>query len=152
MRYPIEQYDKNGFLNAPVWLKLGWLFLAKAWVVFIMAGASREKGVEVLELIYPVPTTLNIGLVVGAPAIILFWLLGLRHQDRKWVVRVFSYGRIITLLTVLAQLCLVVYQIYLDKGVFSWPNAITLVGLLWLMLFVLKSKRVRDCFHSPILN
>ncbi|WP_375753139.1 DUF2919 domain-containing protein [Vibrio sp. HN007] len=152
MRYPIEQYDKNGFLNAPVWLKLGWLFLAKAWVVFIMAGASREKGVEILEWIYPVPATLNIGLAVGAPAIVLFWLLGLRHQDRKWVVGIFSYGRIITLLTILAQLGLVVYQIYLEKGAFSWPNALTLVGLLWLLLFVQKSKRVRDCFHAPVLD
>ncbi|MDG3087439.1 DUF2919 domain-containing protein [Vibrio hannami] len=152
MRYPIEHYDKNGFLNAPVWLKLGWLFLAKAWVVFVMAGASRDTGARILELIYPVHSTLYMGLITGAPAIVLFWLLGLRHQDRKMVVKLFSYGKSVTLLTIIVQLFLLVYQIQLDKGVFSWPNAISLVGLLWLLLFVLRSKRVKDCFRAPILE
>jgi hypothetical protein len=152
VRYSIEQYDKHGFLNAPGWLWLGWLFLAKAWIIFIMAGVSREAGGKILEFIYPVRETLYIGLGAGGPVILLMWLFGLRHPDRQWLVRLLRYGKHITALTTLFQLWLVGYQIYLDRGNFSWPNALTLVGLLWLLIFVLKSRRVQDCFRSPLLS
>ncbi|MGO3799245.1 MAG: DUF2919 family protein, partial [Vibrio casei] len=48
MRYAIEEYDKNGYLKPSVWLYLGWLLLAKAWVVFVIAGASRDVGTRLL--------------------------------------------------------------------------------------------------------
>ncbi len=64
MRYLIDEYDKQGFLKPPVWLWLGWLFLAKAWVVFIVAGASREEGTKLLEIIYPIHSTFYIGLAI----------------------------------------------------------------------------------------
>ncbi|WED22519.1 DUF2919 domain-containing protein [Vibrio sp. JC009] len=152
MQYSIEQYDKHGFLQVPVWLSLSWFFLAKAWVVFIMAGVSRDAGVKVLEVIYPVTSTLYIGLIVGAPVLILFWLLGLRHPDRKWVLKVIHYGRALTISVTLAQIGLSAYQVYLDGGRFSWANALSLLMLFWILIFVMRSRRVRDCFRSPLLN
>ena len=152
MRYPIESYDKHGYLKAPVWLWLGWLFLAKAWVVFVVAGVSRESGAKLLEIIYPDHTTLYIGLVAGIPVMLFSWLIGLRSPERVLICRVIEYGKPVSVVTILGQLALVGYQIYLSRGAFSWSNALTLVGLLWFLLFVMKSRRVRDCFHSPLIK
>lgn len=152
MRYSIEEYDGDGFLKAPKWLWFGWLFLAKAWIVFVVAGASRDSGAELLEIIYPSRSTLYIGLVIGFPAIVLIWLLGLRKPERKRVCRLLTHGKWITLLTIAAQIELVAYQIYLENVQFNWANAMTLLGLLWLMLYVSKSRRARDCFRSPLLS
>ena len=152
MRYTIEEYNSDGFLKAPIWLWLGWLLLAKAWIVFVVAGASRNVGATLLEIIYPVHSTLYIGLVAGFPAITLMWLLGLRKTERKLICRLLTHGKIYTIFTVSIQLILVSYQIYLDDVQFSWPNAITLVSLLWLLIYVVKSRRVRDCFRSPLLT
>ncbi|WP_154218762.1 DUF2919 family protein, partial [Vibrio parahaemolyticus] len=41
MRYSFDQYDAHGFLKAPILVWLGWMFLARSWVVFAMAGGSR---------------------------------------------------------------------------------------------------------------
>lgn len=145
MRYPIEDYDKHGYLKAPIWLWLGWIFLAKAWVVFVVAGVSRESGSKLLEIIYPVKDTLYLGLAIGLPSILLMWLIGFRNPDRIWINRFISWGRGLTLLLIVGHLGLVIYQITLDKGVFSWSHSITAVLLIWFFLFVWKSRRLKEC-------
>lgn len=152
MRYSIEEYDSEGFLKAPKWLWFGWLFLAKAWVVFIVAGASRDSGAELLEIIYPIRSTLYIGLILGFPAIVLMWLLGLRKSERSRICTLLSYGKWITIITVSLQLLLVGYQTYLDNVQFSWANSLSLLGLVWLLIYISKSRRVQDCFQSPLLK
>ncbi|MBD1556025.1 DUF2919 domain-containing protein [Vibrio sp. S9_S30] len=145
MRYPIEDYDKHGYLKAPIWLWLGWIFLAKAWVVFVVAGVSRESGSKLLEMIYPVKDTLYLGLAIGLPSILLMWLIGFRNPDRAWLNRFISWGRGLTLLLIGGHFGLVIYQIKLDNGAFSWSNSITAVLLIWFFLFVWKSRRLKEC-------
>ncbi len=152
MRYSIEEYDDEGFLKAPKWLWLGWLFLAKAWIIFIVAGVSREVGTELLETIYPVHAALYTGLITGLPALILIWSIGLRKPQRKRVCILLSLGRGITQVTILTQLVVVIYQIYLESARFSWTNGITLLGLFWFLLYVSRSRRVKDCFCSPLMT
>lgn len=151
MRYSIDEYDSEGMLKVPKWLWLGWLFLAKAWIVFIVAGASRDLGAKVLEIIYPVHQTLYVGLATGLPAMFLIWLTGIRHSPLRFVGLLYRYGRSITLVTIFMQLALVSYQIYLDSLRFNWVNAFSLVGLGWLLLYTLKSQRVKACFkHQKV--
>ena len=50
VRYSLEQYDKHGFLKAPLWLWLGWLFLAKAWVIFILLVQAGKMALKFLIL------------------------------------------------------------------------------------------------------
>lgn len=152
MRYPIEHYDKHGFLKAPIWLWLGWFFLAKAWVVFVVAGVSRESGGKLLELIYPIRETLYIGLAMGFPSILMMWLIGFRHPDRPWVNRVMCYARGTTLLLALCHFALVVYQIVLSGHQFSWAHSISAVILIWFILFLVQSKRVKTCLRATHLD
>ncbi|MBW3694404.1 DUF2919 domain-containing protein [Vibrio sp. T187] len=152
MRYSIEQYDKNGFLKAPLTLWLGWLFLAKAWVVFIVAGASRDSGAKILEIVYPDHSMLYLGIAMGLPSILLMWLIGLRNADRKWINMAAAYGREVSLLVTTLQIAQTVYHVYLDHGLFRWSNAVTLVILLWLAIYLYKSRTVKACFAIPEFN
>jgi len=149
VRYSIEQYDKHGFLKAPKWLWLGWLFMAKAWVVFVVAGASRESGSKILNIVYPDHSMLYLGLAMGLPSIFLMWLISLRNPERGWVNKLVSWGKSITLVTVVSQFSQSVYHVYLEQGAFSWANGITMLVLLWFGLYVMKSRSVRDSFYNP---
>lgn len=150
MRYPIEQYDAQGYLKAPLWLWLGWFFLARAWVVFVVAGVSRSGGSEILAWVYPNTTTLFLGLASGLPGLILMWLIGLRQPQRPLINRVVCRGRWITLLTAGVQLVQTGYHAYLQHGQFQWADALTLLILLWLGLYLLRSRRVRACLNPPL--
>ncbi|KJY83767.1 membrane protein [Vibrio galatheae] len=148
MRYALEHYDKHGYLKAPTLVWLGWLFLAKAWVVFVVAGASRESGSKILSIVYPDHTMLYLGLIMGIPSILLMWLMGLRNPERGWINKIVAYGRGITLITALVQLSQTLYHVYLVHGAFSWANGAVMLLLLWLVIYVAKSRSVRDCFSS----
>ncbi len=151
VRYTIEQYDTHGYLKAPTWLWLGWLFLARAWIVFVVAGVSRDSGSQILSFVYPGNAALYIGLVAGVPGIALMWLISLRHPERRWINALFRTGRWLTLLTASVQFIQTGYHVYLQHGAFHWANALTLLILLWLVLYVYRSRSVRDCFLSPLM-
>ncbi|MDN3610682.1 DUF2919 domain-containing protein [Vibrio ostreicida] len=152
MRYAIEQYDKHGFLKAPKCLLLGWLFMAKAWVVFVVAGLSRSTGNTIINIIYPDYSMLYLGLAMGLPSVVLMWMISMRSPERKWLVRIFSWGKWITLSIAAAQLSQTLYHVYLHHGAFSWPNALTLLLILWFMMYIYTSRSVRDCFNSTSLS
>lgn len=150
--YRLEDYDKQGFLKPSLWLWFGWLFLAKAWVVFIVASASRTMSATLLEVIYPLTDSLYLGLIVGFPIIILAWSMPLRTPERQWLNKLLSFGREYTVLVVLVQMGLTFYHLSITQWQFNWSDAITLLGLVWLLIFLLQSKRARDTFTTPQLN
>ncbi|SDH52126.1 Protein of unknown function [Vibrio xiamenensis] len=152
MRYALEQYDSHGFLKAPTWLWLGWLFLAKAWVVFVVAGASRESGNKILAAVYPDHHFLYLGLALGLPSIIFMWLISLRRPERVWLNRLVASARAVTLISIAAQLAQTGYQILLSHGAFTWPNALTLVVLVWFAMYVMRSRSVRDSLKTPAVE
>ncbi|WP_158119910.1 DUF2919 domain-containing protein [Vibrio metoecus] len=152
MRYSLEQYDSQGFLKAPLWLWLGWLFLIRAWVMFVMAGVSREHGSRLLSLIYPDHSLLYVGLAMGVPILSLMWLITLRNSQRGWVNRIVAQGRAMTLLTVIGQAIQTAFHVYLQLGAFHWANALTLVLLLWFGIYLVQSRHVKDSLQIPVLD
>lgn len=152
MRYSLEQYDKHGFLKAPLWLWLGWLFLAKAWVIFILAGASRENGAQILDILYPDHQLFYFDLFMGLPSLMLMWAIGLRSPDRPWLNKAIGITRLLTLAIAAGQFTQTIYHVYLEHGAFRWSNAVTLIILLWFMLYTYKSRHVRDCLANKPTN
>ncbi|MGY0614033.1 DUF2919 domain-containing protein [Vibrio sp. FJH11] len=149
MRYAIDQYDAHGFLKAPFLVWLGWMFLARSWVVFAMAGVSRESGSKLLSIVYPDSSTLYLGLLVGIPSLLFMWLMGLRQPDRKWVNKIMRFGREMTLILCGIQLAQTMYHVYLEHGVFNWANALTITLLTWFMIYLVNGRWVKDCFNVP---
>lgn len=150
MRYALEQYDKHGFLKAPKLVWLAWLFLAKAWVVFVVAGASRESGSEILSIVYPDHSMLYLGLAMGIPSIVLMWMVSLRSPERTWINKIVAHGRSITLVTAFAQMSQTFYHVYLTHGAFSWTNGAIMLLLLWLIIYFVQSRSVKDSFNNLV--
>ncbi|NVC93657.1 DUF2919 domain-containing protein [Vibrio natriegens] len=149
MRYAFDQYDAHGFLKAPIFVWIGWMFLARSWVVFAMAGVSRESGSKLLSIVYPDSSTLYLGLLASVPSLLLMWLMGLRQPERSRVNKVMSYGREVTLIVCSIQLAQTMYHVYLERGVFNWANALTITLITWFMIYLLNGRWVKDCFNVP---
>ncbi|MGO1297891.1 MAG: DUF2919 domain-containing protein [Vibrio sp.] len=151
--YPLEHYDQHGFLKTPIWLWLSWFWLAKAWIVLVMAGATRQHGADILAVCYPVRMHFYYELALGVPAVIMMWWVHFRHPERKvmtkWVHRL---TRHITLLDVIAQVSLGVYYVIQQHGRFEWFNGMSLLFLLWMMLYVCNSRRLKACFEPQDKN
>ncbi|MGR5284786.1 DUF2919 domain-containing protein [Vibrio maritimus] len=149
MRYALEQYDQHGLLKPPVWLWLGWAFLIRAWVVFVVAGASRQEGSNILQYVYPNHTMLYIGLAMGLPIVIGMWLVGLRKSESNKTNFLVSLLKPVTLAIVAMQLVHTGYLVNLHHWQFSWPNAVTLVLLAWFAIYLINSRRVTDSLALP---
>ncbi|WP_234495345.1 DUF2919 domain-containing protein [Vibrio maritimus] len=149
MRYGIEQYDQHGLLKTPVLLWVGWAFLIRAWVVFVVAGASRQEGSTILQYVYPNHTMLYLGLAMGLPIVVGMWLVGLRKSDSTKTNFIVSQLKPVTLLVVMLQLAHTVYLVDLQHWQFTWTNAVTLVSLIWFAIYLLNSRRVADSLALP---
>ncbi|KNC88880.1 DUF2919 domain-containing protein [Trabulsiella odontotermitis] len=136
-----SDYDGHGRLRLPV-LFWGILLLqARTWVLFVMAGASRQQGDTLLNLFYPDHDNFWLGLLPGIPAVAAFLLSGRRHLfPRLW--------RGIHGLLIIAQLALLLWQPLL-----WWQGEpLSGIGLTLLILdgfalwWLLSSRRLHACF------
>nr|WP_249199131.1 DUF2919 family protein [Photobacterium sp. GJ3] len=51
--YSIDAYNSHGQLKPSALLWLSFLFSARGWGVFMMAGASQAQGAQLLQLFFP---------------------------------------------------------------------------------------------------
>ena len=62
--HPVH-YDAHGRLRLPLLFWLVLLLQARTWVLFVIAGASREQGTALLNLFYPDHDNFWLGLIPG---------------------------------------------------------------------------------------
>ncbi|EHM44481.1 DUF2919 domain-containing protein [Yokenella regensburgei] len=138
-----SDYDPQGRLRLPLLFWCILLLQARTWVLFVMAGASRQQGDTLLNLFYPDHDNFWLGLLPGVPAVAAFLLSGRRHlYPRVW--------RAIRWLLIAAQLVLLLWQPLLWwRGEAVSGIGLTLVILdgfaLW---WLLSSRRLHACFTS----
>ncbi len=60
--HPVH-YDAHGRLRLPLLFWLVLLLQARTWVLFVIAGASREQGTALLNLFYPDHDNFWLGLI-----------------------------------------------------------------------------------------
>ncbi len=139
--YLPSDYDNHGQLKTPALLWGVLLLQARTWVLFVLAGASRQQGEALLNLFYPDRDAFWLGLIPGIPAVLAFLISGRRRQFPHlwqrwhWVL-------------IAAQLMILLWQI---MGILQTdrPGGIALallvadgVALVWL----LTHRRLRDSF------
>ena len=84
-------YDSHGRVRLPFLFWCVLLLQARTWVLFVLAGASRDQGNTLLNLFYPDHDNFWLGLLPGIPAVLAFLLSGRRHRvPRLWRAHVFS--------------------------------------------------------------
>ena len=78
-------FDAHGRLRLPLLFWCVLLLQARTWVLFLMAGASRQQGDAILNLFYPDHDRFWLGLLPGVPAVLAFLLSGYRQRlPRAW--------------------------------------------------------------------
>ena len=134
-------YDPHGRLKLPFLFWCILLLQARTWVLFVMAGASRQQGDTLLTLFYPDHDNFWLGLLPGLPAVVVFLISGRRGTfPRFWST--------MRWLLVLAQLALLLWQPVLWlQGEPLTGVGLTLVVLDGFALFwLLSNRRLRACF------
>ena len=107
--FHLVHYDAHGRLRLPLLFWLVLLLQARTWVLFVIAGASREQGTALLNLFYPDHDNFWLGLIPGIPAVLAFLLSGRRASfPRIWHVLYFLLLEKVGLISVAHQaiLCL----------------------------------------------
>lgn len=80
-----DDYDQHGVLRLPWWFWGVLILQARTWILFVMAGASRDQGARLLQLFYPDTQRFWFGMLLGLPAALAFVISGRRqHWPRLW--------------------------------------------------------------------
>jgi len=134
-------YDGHGRLRLPFLFWCVLLLQARTWVLFVMAGASRQQGDTLLNLFYPDHDNFWLGLLPGVPAVVTFLLSGRRHQSpRLWAA--------MRWVLIAAQLVLLVWQplLWLQGEPLSGIGLTLVVMDIFALWWLLSNRRLRACF------
>ncbi|HCW7018514.1 TPA: DUF2919 domain-containing protein [Citrobacter farmeri] len=134
-------YDNHGHLRLPFLFWLVLLLQARTWVLFVIAGSSREQGTALLNLFYPDHDNFWLGLLPGIPAVLAFLLSGRRYT----FVRLWHALRPLLMVAQMALLCWQPVLWFTGSPVNGVGLALVvadIVALLWL----LTNRRMRACF------
>ncbi|WP_393948166.1 DUF2919 domain-containing protein [Kluyvera intermedia] len=138
-----DDFDPQGRLRLPFLFWCLLLLQARTWVLFLMAGASRDQGDALLNLFYPDHSLFWIGLLPGAPAVFAFLLSGRRQiYPRIW--------RLLRPVLILSQLVLLGWQPWLWftgeplSGIGLSLFLVDIFALWWLTT----NLRLRACFNE----
>ncbi|QIZ77204.1 DUF2919 domain-containing protein [Ferrimonas lipolytica] len=142
---PLHRLNDHGWFRPSPWLYLCMILLARTWILFIGAVASREAGADLLALFYPNKFSFYLGLALGSPALLLLWLQGLRHRFH-WIGKVWRYGYGLLTSIVIIDICVQGYHIIKLHGAFSLGPAIILLLSIWALWYLLKSNSSRLVF------
>lgn len=141
--FSAADFDSQGRLRLPFLFWCLLLLQARTWVLFLMAGASRDQGDVLLNLFYPDHSLFWIGLLPGVPAVLAFLLSGWRHvYPRVW--------RWLRPMLVVAQVILLCWQPWL------WLSGEPLSGIglslflldVFALWWLLTNSRLRACFNE----
>ncbi|CAJ1776685.1 DUF2919 domain-containing protein [Aeromonas salmonicida] len=130
--YPEHRYDDHGQLRPPLWFWPIALLLTRSVWLFLMAGVTRESGSEILTLFYPDKISLYISLLTDVPAMLAL---------RAWLRR---RSRGLLLCSTVSGLVMQLHSLNLQKWSFSWPTALVLIGSLWALWYLLRSRQIRE--------
>lgn len=136
-------FDSQGRLRLPFLFWCLLLLQARTWVLFLMAGASRDQGDALLNLFYPDHSLFWIGLLPGVPAVLAFFISGRRQNSpRIW--------RLLRPVLILSQLVLLCWQPWL------WFTGESLSGIglslflldIFALWWLITNARLRACFNE----
>ena len=147
-KYDLNDYDSHLALR-PSWLMIAsMLFLCRGWLLLLLIGVSNVAGVSV-EIDDLVPTDyVWQGLIAGVPSALTLYAWLVRVPTAKAFVRaIWRNGRALLTLAALLHVTLVFAAEWPSLRWLTEPvSALILLGDLWVIAFVLLSRRVKDTF------
>lgn len=141
--YPEHRYDRHGQLKPPFWLWPIALLLTRSLWLFLMAGVTRQGGSDILALLYPEPRSLYMAMAVDLPAALALLACG-GAQSQPWRSWLRRHTQPLLLLSAGGGLLLQLLALHTQQWSFHWASALTLLGNLWALCYLLRSRQLRD--------
>ncbi|EIC82736.1 DUF2919 domain-containing protein [Serratia sp. M24T3] len=139
-----DDYNSHGMLRLPLWFWTILVLQARTWLLFVMAGASRQQGNGLLSLFYPDRHSFWNGIFLGIPPVVIFLLSSRRHLwPRIWQM---SYWLLLAgMFATFALQALGLWQSMEEPNLIDIALALMDAGALayWLL-----SRRLRACFDE----
>jgi len=146
--YALKHYNESGDLNPPLLVMYILFFLSRTWILLVLSLASTQTGANILQLFYPDKTHFYFGLFIGLMPIIVFIISGRRYARDKWVAKYWPYCFYLIVLSIMGDMGLQFYYLFLDNFQYSFTASLQLVIVLWCCLYITKSKHVIDAFQK----
>ncbi|WP_111872689.1 DUF2919 domain-containing protein [Aeromonas bivalvium] len=143
--YPDHRYDDHGQLRPPLWFWPIALLLTRAVWLFLMAGATRQGGSELLALLYPERWSLYLSLLTDLPALLALLACGGTFASPDgWRARLRRLSPQLLIVSALGGLAMQIHALMSLGWQFSWLNALVLIASLWSLWYLLRSRQLRE--------
>ena len=139
-----DDYNDHGMLRLPLWFWTILMLQARTWLLFVMAGASRQQGNDLLSLFYPDRQSFWSGMLLGLPPALVFLLSGRRHL---WP-HIWQAGYWLLLAGMFVTFALQALGLWQSNDLISGVDiALALLDAAALAYWLL-SRRLRACFDA----
>ena len=145
--YALQHYTESGDLKAPPVLLYILLFLSRTLMLLVISVASQQTGNKLLQMFYPDKVHFYLGLIIGLFPLIIFLVSGRRHAQDGWALKCWPFCFYLLIASVLGDLGLQIYYLYMQHFTYSVAASIQLVVVAWSCIYIIKSKQLRDCFR-----
>lgn len=144
--YSLQNYTESGDLKTPSLFFYILLFLSRTWMLLVISIVSQQTGHKLLPLFYPEKIHFYYGLALGALPFVVFLISGRRHAQDGWAIKYWPICFYLILISIVGDLVLQLYYLYLTHFSYSVTSSIQLVIVTWSLMFILKSKQLKDAF------
>jgi hypothetical protein len=145
--YPLHCYSDSGNLKPPKLFYLVLLFLGRTWAILIISALLGDSGNQLLALFYPDKTHFYLGLALGCIALILLLVSGRDHDKHRCLSILWQSSYPLILLSAVSDLAVQLYYLLGRNFQYSFAASVQLVFIIWILLYCLRSKHLRDCFR-----
>jgi len=139
-----DDYNNHGMLRLPLWFWTILILQARTWLIFILAGASRQEGNELLALFYPDQHAFWYGMLLGLPPALIFVMSGRRHL----IPRIWQAGYWLLLAGMFVAFALQALGLWQTSGSLSVVDIILALLDAGALAYWLLSRRLRACFDE----
>jgi hypothetical protein len=145
--YALQHYTELGDLNSPPVMIYVLIFLSRTWGLLVISLTSSQTGEKILQLFYPDKSHFYLGLVVGLLPLLIFFISGRRHAQSTWALKYWWVCFYLLLLAVFSDIIMQLYYLYLIGFKYTMSASIQLVIIMWIGIYILKSKHLRDAYR-----
>ncbi|MBE0368980.1 MULTISPECIES: DUF2919 domain-containing protein [Pseudoalteromonas] len=147
-QYGPEYWDKYGVYRTPIGFNLTLLVLLRAYLLWIFSAVARRPDLDFMSLFFQSKQHFFVSLAIGTIALVPTVIFSLRRPTSSQVLaKYWRYMRWPLLITAAADLIWLILQASQSYYQFSFYLAVQMVMLLWVILYLVKS-RYLVCFFN----
>ncbi|MBD1584797.1 DUF2919 domain-containing protein [Pseudoalteromonas sp. S16_S37] len=148
-QYGPEYWDKYGVYRTPIAFNLTLVVLLRAYLLWIFSAVARRPDLDLMSIFFESKTHFFVALGIGSIALIPTVIFSLRRpSSSKRLAKYWRFMRWPLLLAAIADLAWLTIQASQSHYQFSMLIAVQMVMLLWVILYLLKSKYLSYFFND----